>query len=67
MNSSGTREALVHGPFFCMYCQHSGAAFRRFIPRFRRSSGSRLTPASGLPTLASLAAHFEMRRYQKQE
>jgi hypothetical protein len=48
-----------------MYCQRSGAAFRRFIPRFRRFGGSRLTGAIRLSTLVSLAAHFGMRRYEK--
>jgi hypothetical protein len=48
-----------------MYCQQSGAVFRRFIPRFRRFGGYRQTLATGLPTLASLAAHFGMRRYEK--
>jgi hypothetical protein len=41
-----------------MYCQQSGAAFRPFIPRFRRFGGYRLTLAKRLPTLVSLAAHF---------
>jgi hypothetical protein len=48
-----------------MYCQQSGAPFRRFIPRFRRFGGYRLTAPAAVNTLASLAAHSEMRRYEK--
>jgi hypothetical protein len=54
----------VHA-FFCMYSQQSGACFQPFIPCFRRFSGYRKTLAEVLPTLASLAAHFGMRRYEK--
>jgi hypothetical protein len=48
-----------------MYRQHSGARFRRFMPHFRRFGGYRLTLAGSVNTLASLAAHFGMRRYEK--
>jgi hypothetical protein len=47
-----------------MHRQQSDAPFRRFIPRFRRFGGCPLTLAGSLPTLASLAAHFGMRRYE---